>query len=114
MALVGWILEIEALRSVIPDHVSMKANTAIGIGVAGVAVGIAAAQPVGSPAPALVKVLGGGALAIGLVTLVEYAFDWGTWFDELLFDDPDARSAPRARDGPPRRRRSESLRPDSL
>ena len=86
LVLVGWTLDIPLIRSVLPGAVEMKANTAVCLILAGVALFVAVnpAMPYArSIAPALALAIS----AIGLATLSEYAFGWNLGIDELLFRD---------------------------
>ena len=85
-ALVGWLLRLPGLTSIVPGWASMKANTAIGLTLSGVALLLAAAGR--APwARAGRLALGGLILALGAATLVEYAFGWPLGIDELLVRD---------------------------
>jgi signal transduction histidine kinase len=88
--LAGWWLDLPVLKSVIPGHVSMKPNTALGFGLAGTALLLLSARP-GSPRSQRVgRWLALLVVSIGGLTLSEYAFGWRLGIDELLFkDDPD-------------------------
>lgn len=87
-ALVGWGLDIEILRTVLPGHAAMKANTAIGLMLAGLAlIATGVSHPSGaSVSMALSCVL----LALGVATLMQYAAGIDLHIDTLLFDDPQA------------------------
>jgi PAS domain S-box-containing protein len=86
ISLLGWLLHVPVLTSVVPGWASMKANTAVGLAVSGVALLLA---PVGGAPwarPARLA-LGGIVLALGAATLTEYAFGWRLGIDELLVRD---------------------------
>ena len=92
MALAGWALDIAALKSVFPGWVSMKANTALGFILLGIAL---FPSPPSMPGPGLTGVFSGtarlcGVLAglIGALTLGEYLFDWNPGIDQWLFPEP--------------------------
>jgi PAS domain S-box-containing protein len=83
----GWASHIQALTSVIPGRVEMKANTAFCMVLAGAALLILAGRPatrskVAARCMAIVVFL------IGAATFAEYVFDWQLGLDELLFKDP--------------------------
>ncbi len=81
---VGWWLDQPAVASLIPGQVTMKANTAVGIGLTGVAVlGVALKWNRWVPG-----VAAGLVLLIGAFTVVEYVFGL-SWpgFDQLVADD---------------------------
>lgn len=80
----GWVLGIEALKSVLPGAATMKANTAAAMLSTGIALVAAAA---GGRGRALVPFLGGAAAIIGVVTLAEFALRTSLGVDELLASD---------------------------
>lgn len=81
--LFGWSLEIETLKSILPDQSTMKINTAIcftlvGIGLAAVTV----------PSRKNVAIACGGVVAAaGLLTLMEYLTGTNLGIDELFMRD---------------------------
>lgn len=93
-ALAGWLFDLPVLRSVIPGHVAMKANTAVGMVLAAAALA-ACVRPdwmplrISGPASIAVALLGAGTL-FQVVTGVELGID------TLLFDDPEALRTGRA------------------
>lgn len=81
----GWGLDIAVLRALVPGHVAMKANTALGLLLAGVALAYGAKQ---SGAGRLAAVVGAGAAALlGSLILFEYVSGFPLGIDELLFLD---------------------------
>ncbi|MFY2763464.1 diguanylate cyclase [Arenimonas sp. MALMAid1274] len=87
-ALAGWALDVEVLRTVLPGHAAMKANTAIGLMLAGLA--LAVLQLPAPWAPRLCVLLSCGVLALGVTTLLQYATGRDLGIDTLLFADPQA------------------------
>jgi PAS domain S-box-containing protein len=100
LVLVGWAFDINALKSVLPDWVSMKPNTALAFLLTGITVLLscphsipdgdesAAAASFSTPwsrAGHLGTLLAG---LIGLLSLGEYAFGWNPGFDQWLFPEP--------------------------
>jgi PAS domain S-box-containing protein len=86
VVLLGWALEISPLKSVLPGAVEMKANTALGLTLAGVALLLS----VGPNKPHRLTWGRGLALIVGLIglsVLVEYALNFRLGLDELLFED---------------------------
>jgi signal transduction histidine kinase len=88
VVLYGWAFRVERLMSVFPGLVTMKVNTALGLGFSGISAWL---QLPGKFLPrtrssarffALLVVL------IGAATLVEYAFGANLGIDQLLFSDP--------------------------
>jgi diguanylate cyclase (GGDEF)-like protein len=92
-ALLGWSLEIDLLKTVLPGHAAMKANTAICLLLAGAA--LFATTLSHRWAPPTVTLLSGAVLLVGLATLAQYATGIDFGIDTLLFDDPDAVAAGR-------------------
>ena len=91
--LLGWGLDVPALKSVLPGMATMKANTALCFVLSGVAFWIGSAEgatdkarPVATICSALVL------LACGL-TLVEYLSGWNLGLDEALFKDATSSGA---------------------
>jgi len=94
MVLVGWAFDIGVLKSVLPGRVAMKANTAVGFILTGIAL-LLVARPPATSRPQLTiffslfaRFCGLLAGLIGLMSLGEYAFDWNPYIDHLLFREP--------------------------
>lgn len=83
----GWGLDAASLTSVLPSLTAMKANTALGIATLGAGLALSgggrSSRIVGGAAAAF-------ALAIGLITLAEYALGWNAGIDEVLRRDSEA------------------------
>jgi anti-anti-sigma regulatory factor len=90
VVLVGWGLEIKALTSVVPNQVTMKANTALGFALCGVALRWSTGERAGTRAGYVARVCAGAVALLGLLTLIEYVFGWNLGIDELLFRDTSA------------------------
>lgn len=88
MVLIGWALDIEILKSISLNFVTMKANTALAFLLAGISLLLSQEKEhskiwkknVGVIAAALVAL-------IGSATLSDIIFYWGWGFDELLFKE---------------------------
>lgn len=87
LVLLGWLLDIAALKSVLPGFVTMKANTALCFLLAGSALFLHL-QSTGWQQQALSLMV----MLIGLATLGEYVFDWQITFDQLLIADTNVNS----------------------
>jgi hypothetical protein len=85
VALAGWALDVDAFKAILPGAVQLKANTAIGLCVAGAALAILTADV--QKSGALTNLLGGTVALIGLLTLLEYLTGTSLGIDELLFED---------------------------
>src|SRR4051812_16262124 len=82
--LLGWLLQIDVLKSVVPRAVPMKANTALALLLGGFALWLHTRARAGAAAVATVAAACIGAL--GVATLLQYlGLDLGV--DELLFLD---------------------------
>ncbi|MCE9531672.1 MAG: PAS domain S-box protein [Planctomycetes bacterium] len=89
LGLLGWILDIAALRSILPGLATMKPNTCIAFILAGFALFLlqqANSKHLGKFV-ALIVVL------ISVLSLLEYA-GVQVGIDELLFEDPESTTAP--------------------
>lgn len=89
LAEIGWALDVAALKSVFPGLATMKANTALAFLFLGGSLFFmltAGANPV---LRRVHKVLAAMGVAIGVITLAEYLFDWNAGVDNLLFADTD-------------------------
>ena len=93
MALVGWAFDIAVLKSIRPDWVAMKANTALCFVLVGVVLLLSRGSSAFRLQPSaffsrlsrLCTLLVG---LIGLLSLAEYAFGWNLGFDQWLFPEP--------------------------
>jgi len=80
--LLGWMFNLEYLKSVLPGFVSMKANTAIAFIFVGLALLLFEFKH-----KFYAGVFATVVALIGLSTLSEYVFGWKLGIDELLFKD---------------------------
>ncbi len=102
--LLGWLLDVPMLRSTIPGAVEMKVNTAIGLLALACALALTCV-PAGSAARRAATALGvlltAAVVAIGVATLVEYAFNVDIGIDQwLILDTGDAYNAAKGRMSP--------------
>jgi PAS domain S-box-containing protein len=93
VVLVGWLFDLEYLKSVIPGLVSMKANTAIGFILAGLSLWLLRTEAFRSASHSVNGAVTGSALALvvvvlGASTMSEWIFDWNLGIDQLLFTEP--------------------------
>ncbi len=90
LVLAGWAFDVAWLRAPLPATIDMKANTALGFLLGGVAlVGLGAGSPARSRH--VVSACGVGVAALGAATLAEYLLGRGFGIDEMLFADHDLR-----------------------
>ncbi len=85
--MVGWFLNIPLLKSVLPHTVEMKANTAVGLMLAGGALFILANSPT-QVYRQVALAMCWTVFALGLATLSQTIFGWQLGIDEFLFNDP--------------------------
>lgn len=87
LGLVGWVFDIPAFTSVLPGFVTMHANTALALVVAGVSLWLLGTAQAKN-ARALAAVGATLVALMGLLTLSQYLFGWDLGLDELLFKAP--------------------------
>lgn len=84
----GWLFEIAPLKSVLPGFVTMKANTAFGFILAGLALVLLADSSYSTWARRLALVCAGAVALLGLLTLCQYLFSINLGIDQLFFHEP--------------------------
>lgn len=87
LAGVGWILDIAVLKSVFPGLVEMKANTAVALTIAGLALWTLHGNRRMERAHFGQAVAGAAVALVGALTFLEYIASWNLGIDELLFED---------------------------
>jgi signal transduction histidine kinase len=88
VVLCGWAFRVELLTSVFPGLVTMKVNTALGLGFSGISVWLQLPGKLASRARYSAHFLALLVVLIGVATLGEYSFGVNLGIDELLFSDP--------------------------
>ncbi|MGZ3692661.1 MAG: ATP-binding protein [Bdellovibrionota bacterium] len=88
LVLCGWVLHIDALKEVLPGHITMKANTAIGFLLLSSALFLFQRKTFDRKLYILAAIFTGLTALIGALTLCEYLTPWNPGIDELLFSDP--------------------------
>ncbi|MBI4668933.1 MAG: response regulator [Elusimicrobia bacterium] len=83
--LVGWIFDIAVIKSLSPNLVAMKANTALCFALAGFSLLLLDRQPPANPARRLAVICAAIVLLTGFLTLCEYLSGWNIGLDQLLF-----------------------------
>ncbi len=87
LVLLGWAIDVPALKSVLPGFATMKANTALSFVLAGSALWFFGnRQP--SRAYRAAPFLGAAVALIGFLTLSQYLLGWDLRIDQLLLNDP--------------------------
>ena len=87
LVLMGWLFELPALTSILPGLATMKANSALAFGLAGVSLWQLTKEYRGQRSNRIAKVCAAITMLIGLLTLCEYIFGWDFGIDQLLFKD---------------------------
>ncbi|MDB6175288.1 MAG: rpfC [Chthoniobacteraceae bacterium] len=88
--LLGWLLDNRMLMSIVSGSVAMKANTAIGFVLAGLALLAVAASPAEAESAFYRRAALLASLLVVLIsgaTGAEYLFGWDLYIDELFFRD---------------------------
>jgi signal transduction histidine kinase len=87
--LLGWLLDIAALKSVWSGLATMKPNTALAFCLAGASAYLSASAGSrdGSRRRSVARIAALLVALLGLLTLGEYAFGWDLGIDQLLFHD---------------------------
>jgi signal transduction histidine kinase len=88
VGLCGWIFDSPALKSVFPTLVAMKANTAVGFILSGIALLILNKEPGPSWPRTFAQMCSGGVALLGGVTLCQDVFGIDLHLDQLLFTEP--------------------------
>jgi len=87
VAMTGWVLSVDVLKSVVPGLVTMKANTALCFILLGGALSVLAQH---RPKPALARLAKAAALLAGGLALLifsQFVFGWDSGVDLLLFHE---------------------------
>ncbi|OGQ87404.1 MAG: hypothetical protein A2512_01570 [Deltaproteobacteria bacterium RIFOXYD12_FULL_56_24] len=87
LVILGWAFDITGIKSLSPDWVSVKANTALGFILAGSAL-LLSSLPSSTLSIRLARLCALLCGLIGLLTLAEYLFAWNPGFDQWLFVEP--------------------------
>ncbi len=87
LALIGWALDIPALKSVVPTLVAMKVNTAIGLSISGIALALLCWREPGRRLGCVISALGATVGLLGGLTLGEYVFGWDLGLDQIWFHE---------------------------
>ncbi|MFZ3019398.1 MAG: PAS domain S-box protein [Gallionella sp.] len=90
LVLFGWLQDIPQLKSISPQWVAMKANTALGFALGGLALWLKAGEPARfrSFRLAFERLLAGIVVLIGALSLFEYLSGIDLGIDQLLFHEP--------------------------
>ena len=98
LVLIGWAMDVSALKSVLPGLATMKANTALAFVLSGTTVWLMASASLTAAGPAplshrsrarewIARACAALVALIGLLTVTQYLFGWELGIDELLAHD---------------------------
>jgi PAS domain S-box-containing protein len=90
VVLCGWLFDIASLKSVLPDLVAMKFNTALGFVLTGISLWLLAPDSLSEGKRGLrfaAMICAGLVALVGALTLSEYVFTWNAGIDQLLFTE---------------------------
>ncbi|HIJ91042.1 MAG: PAS domain-containing protein [Desulfobulbaceae bacterium] len=87
LVLVGWAFDITLFKTIMPDGVSIKANTALAFILAGIPL-LVSTRPHSTQSLRLSSICALLCALIGLLTMGEYLFAWNPGFDQWLFSEP--------------------------
>ena len=99
LVLLGWALDVHALKNLVPGTVVMKAGTAASLASLGASLLLLRTPDPGVRRRAAAAACALFPLAMGLAVLAEYVLGWDLGIDELPFKDDLARAAGRAHPG---------------
>jgi PAS domain S-box-containing protein len=88
MVLLGWVLKLPPLKTLLLGGGTMRANAALGLLLAGMALSLLTCKRRNAAMTRLIQASSIATGAIGLLTLVQYALGWNLGIDEWLFRDP--------------------------
>ncbi|MBD0334845.1 MAG: PAS domain S-box protein [Cyanobacteria bacterium Co-bin13] len=84
LVLIGWLLDINLFKTVLPGLVSMRPTTALGLMLAGTAL-LLLSEPTTPKRHQLGQIASLGVIAIGLTTLINYVSNWPLEINPLFF-----------------------------
>lgn len=82
---IGWSFDIQILKSILPQWVAMKPNTALGFVLSGLALNLLHSSR--KLKLRVAQALGVAIALLGLLTLSQHLFGWNLGIDQLLFVD---------------------------
>jgi PAS domain S-box-containing protein len=85
--LVGWALNIDVLKSILPNIISMKANTALCFILIGIALILLTQKKINTRTIRIVQICAVIISIIGLLTIIEYLFNINLGIDQILFKE---------------------------
>jgi PAS domain S-box-containing protein len=91
--IIGWLFDITILKSLNPDYISMKANTAICFMFSGILIIFLRDSDLTLKFRYLIRILSITVLIISATNLFEYILNWNSGIDELLFKEGQGTTA---------------------
>lgn len=85
LVLLGWVLDVEALKRVFPKLVAMNPVTALSFILLGLSLWLSRAEDASGKTRLVAGMCAGLAALIGLLKLTEVLFGWAAGVDQLLF-----------------------------
>ncbi len=85
LVLAGWQFDISELKRLLPAWVTMKANTALGLLIAGASLWVLRADSSHPPLRRVALALAALVAVLGLLSLCEDLFHWNPGLDQLLY-----------------------------
>ena len=101
LVLLGWLLDIPALKSILPHLATMKANTAMAFVLAGISLWLVSANHENQRLDLIARACATLIALIGVLTLSETIFSQDLSIDQLLFKDTIAPESAHAGRMPP-------------
>ncbi len=87
LVIIGWTFNIESFKSIFPNIVAMKANTAICFMLSGISLFYLNEKQISKPKLRISQICAIIIGIIGLLTIIEYLFNYNIGIDQLLFTE---------------------------
>lgn len=87
VVLLGWGFDVQVLKSVLPDSVSMKANTAFCFLFAGIALWFLVDDQISRKTRFMGRACAAVIALVGFFTFTQYLFGWNLGLDQILFKE---------------------------
>jgi prepilin signal peptidase PulO-like enzyme (type II secretory pathway) len=87
LVLVGWILNVDVLKRIVPGLVAMNPTTAVAFILAGVSLWLLRTQGADRTTRNIAQACAAVVAIVGLIKLVQLGFGWEFGIDQLLFPE---------------------------
>ena len=87
VVIIGWTFNIESFKSIFPNIVAMKANTALCIILIGISLFYLNQKQITNPKLRIAQICAIIVVIIGFLTIIEYLFNYNIGIDQLLFKE---------------------------